>query len=61
MPGIGGLRRAHVVVVVDSLQTWAETHREQAALMRTLRTLRPSFCLCALRDGISTLSRYSAA
>jgi len=31
-----------VVVVVDSLQTWAETHGEQAALMRALRTLRPS-------------------
>ena len=35
-------RSSRVVVVVDSLQTWAETHREQAALMRTLRTLRPS-------------------
>ena len=35
-------RSPRAVVVVDSLQTWAESHREQTALMRSLRTLRPS-------------------
>ncbi|MCC6556092.1 MAG: AAA family ATPase [Polyangiaceae bacterium] len=35
-------RSPRVVVVVDSLQTWAEGHREQIALMQSLRTLRPS-------------------
>jgi predicted ATP-dependent serine protease len=35
-------RSPRAVVVIDSLQTWAETHRDQAALMRSLRTLRPS-------------------
>ena len=35
-------RSPRVVVVIDSLQTWAESHREQADMMRSLRTLRPS-------------------
>lgn len=35
-------RSDRIVVVIDSLQTWAESHRERAALMREVRTLRPS-------------------
>src|SRR5262249_5396567 len=35
-------RTPRVVVVVDSLQTWAESPREQTALMQSLRALRPS-------------------
>lgn len=34
-------RDPRVVLVIDSLQTWAEAHREQAALMRAVRSLRP--------------------
>lgn len=33
-------RSPRTVVVVDSLQTWAESHREQAALLRAARNLR---------------------
>lgn len=35
-------RSPRAVVVVDSLQTWAESHREQVALLQSLRTLRSS-------------------